>query len=123
MLYMLLICYDPTQPAPPGPASRQPEHARLEAELRERGAYVSGAALFPSEMGGRRVRDGRTMAPTDAPFAESREVVGGYYIVECATEDEAADIAARIPTDARSWVDVRRIALFHPDKGKIAAMP
>jgi hypothetical protein len=46
MLYMLMILYDPSKPAPGGP-SKQPEHHKLEIELRERGFYVSGAGLWP----------------------------------------------------------------------------
>jgi hypothetical protein len=119
MLYMLMINYDPTQPFE-GPIL-QPEHAKLEAELRECGIYVDGAGLMPVEAtGGLRVRNGETLR-TDGPFAETKEALGGYYIVEC-DEAEALRIAARIPVEKRSWVDVRLIALFHPNVGRIAAM-
>lgn len=119
MLYMLMINYDPSLPFE-GPIL-QPEHAKLEAELRERGLFVSGAGLMPAEAAGSfRVRDGKRLA-TDGPFAETKEVLGGYYIVDC-TEDEAVAIAERIPGEKRSWVDVRRIALFHPNVEKIAAI-
>jgi hypothetical protein len=111
MLYMLLINYDPAQPFE-GPLL-QPEHAKLEAELRERGLYVSGAGLMPAEAGSIRVRGGKTLR-TDGPFTESKEVAGGYYIVDC-SEEEAIAIAERIPVEKRSWVDIRPIALFHPD--------
>jgi hypothetical protein len=119
MLYMLMINYDPSLPFE-GPVL-QPEHAKLEDELRERGIYVSGAGLMPVEAGGSyAVRDGKAL-PTDGPFAETKEVLGGYYMVDC-DEDEALEIAARIPVETRSWVDVRRIALFHPNIEKEAAL-
>lgn len=119
MLYMLMINYDPAQPFE-GPIL-QPEHAKLEAELRERGVFVSGAGLMPIEASGwRRVANGKTLS-TDGPFAESREVLGGYYIVDC-DEEEALKIAARIPVEKRSWVDVGRILLFHPNVERIAAI-
>jgi hypothetical protein len=63
------------------------------------------------------VRGGKTLK-TDGPFAESKEVLGGYYIVDC-SEEEALAIAARIPVERRSWVDVRPIALFHPNVERI----
>ena len=119
MLYMLMINYDPSIPFE-GPLL-QPEHASLEAELRERGLFVSGAGLFPVETPGSfRVRQGKVLK-TDGPFAETKEVLGGYYIVDC-SENEAIEIAARIPVERRSWVDVRRIALFHPNVEQIAAL-
>jgi len=118
VLYMLMINYDPSLPFE-GPVL-QPEHAKLEAEQRERGVFVSGAGLMPVEAGGSfRVRGGKTLA-TDGPFTETK-VLGGYYIVGC-TEEEAVAIAACIPVEKRSWVDIRRIALFHPNVEKITAV-
>jgi hypothetical protein len=115
MLYMLTINYDPSVPFE-GPML-QPEHTKLEAELRERGVYVSGVGLLPVEAGGTfRVRGGEALK-TDGPFTETKEVLGGFYIVDCG-EDEAIEIAGRIPVEKRSWVDVRRVALFHPNVEK-----
>ena len=119
MLYMLMINYDPSVPFE-GPIL-QAEHAKLEAELRDRGVFVSGAGLMPVEAGGSfRVRGGEALT-TDGPFAETKEVLGGYYIVDCG-EGDAIEIAKRIPVEKRSWVEVRRIALFHPNVEKVAAM-
>ena len=116
MLYMLLINYDPSIPFE-GPVL-QPKHAELENELRQKGLFVSGAGLMPAEAGSVRVRDGKALK-TEGPFAESKEVTGGYYIVDC-SEEEAIDTAARIPVEKRSWVDIRQIALFHPNVEQIA---
>lgn len=118
-LYMLVINYDPSLSFE-GPVL-QLEHAKLEAELRERNLFVSGAGLMPVEAGGSfRVRHGKPVA-TDGPFVETKEVLGGYYIVDC-NEEEAVAIAERIPVEKRSWVDVRRVALFHSNVEKIAAI-
>lgn len=120
MLYMCLISYDPTMPFEG--LMLQQEHAALEQEMRDRGVYVSGAGLLPVEAGSSvRLRDGKPVV-TDGPFAESKEVAGGYYLIDCATSEEAVAWAARIPTEKRSWVDVRPIALFHPNVERIAAM-
>lgn len=119
MLYMLLICYDPTVPAKADEQNLQPQHAKLERELRERGVFISGAGLWPVEMGKSvRSQNGRPMT-TDGPFAETKEAVGGY-IVDC-DEAEAIATAARIPVEARAWVQVRPIALFHPNAEQITA--
>jgi len=119
LLYMLMINYDPTQPFQ-GPILAK-EHAALETDLRERGLFVDGAGLMPVEAtGGLRVRNGETLR-TDGPFAETKEALGGYYMVDC-DEAEALRIAACIPVEKRSWVDVRQVALFHPNVERIAAM-
>ena len=116
MLYILLINYDPSLPFE-GPLL-QPKHHELETELREKGLYVSGAGLMPVEQGSTRVRHGKALK-TEGPFAESKEVAGGYYIVDC-SEEEAIEIAGRIPVEKRAWVDVRPIALFHPNVERIS---
>lgn len=118
---MLMICYDPTEPADPAQQNLQPEHAKLEHELRERGTYVSGAGLWPVEAATSvRVEEGKPLK-TDGPFAETKEAVGGYYIIDC-EEDEAIAIAARIPVESRSWVQVRPIALFHPNVERLPSV-
>ena len=115
---MLLINYDPSLPFE-GPLL-QPKHAELENELRTKGQYVSGAGLMPVEQGSVRVRDGKALK-TEGPFAESKEVTGGYYIVDC-SEEEAIEIAGRVPVEKRAWVDVLPIALFHPNIERISKM-
>ncbi len=122
MLYLLLICYDPTaERLPSEPASLQPQHAAIEREMRAEGIFFSGAGLMPPELAAPvRVRRGATV---DGPFAETKEVVGGYYIVECADAGDAAKQAARIPVDSRSWIEARQIVLFHADVDRISRMP
>ncbi|MFI5226549.1 MAG: YciI family protein, partial [Candidatus Limnocylindrales bacterium] len=55
-----------------------------------------------------RVRDGRTVT-TDGPYAETKEQLGGFYLVECANIDEAIDAAARIPGALHGAIEVRPI--------------
>ena len=113
-MYMLQILYDPSVPVDPNRPSLQPKHAELEKSLREAGKYLGGAALAPPEGGRRmRVKAGRRL-PIDGPFAESKELLGGFFVVECDDADEAWEIATRIPTDEQSWIEVRRIGLWHP---------
>ena len=113
MRYMLLIYYDPTVPPDPATQNLQPEHAKLEQEMRDSGVYVSGAGLWPVEPGKTvRHKNGETLV-TDGPFAETKEALGGYFLVEC-EEDQAIEYAKRIRVEERSWVQVRPIALYHP---------
>jgi hypothetical protein len=81
-------------------------HVRLLGELREAGALVASAALEPSGRT-RVVRDGSV---TDGPFAETKEVVGGFYVVECETDDDAVGWARRIPASPGLVVEVRPVA-------------
>jgi hypothetical protein len=55
-----------------------------------------------------RVRDGKTLV-TDGPFAEAKEVMGGFYILDCKDLDEALEYAARIPDAKSSGVEVRPV--------------
>jgi hypothetical protein len=64
-----------------------------------------------------RIRDRETMV-TDGPYAEVKEALGGFYLFECATEDEALDWAAKIPAAARGAVEVR--ALYVDEGGEAA---
>ena len=73
------------------------------------GAFVAGDALLPvSTAQTVRVRDGK-VTTTDGPFAETREQLGGYYLVEAKDIDEATQIAAKIPTAKHGSIEVRPI--------------
>ena len=60
-----------------------------------------------------RVRDGKTQV-TDGPFAETREQLGGYYLIEAKDLDEATKIAARIPSARTGSIEIRPIMVFNP---------
>lgn len=73
------------------------------------GAVPGGRPLHPSTTATSvRVREGRTMV-TDGPFAETREQLGGYFLVEAADLDEAIAIAERIPMARKGTVEVRPV--------------
>ncbi|HLK90622.1 MAG TPA: YciI family protein [Polyangia bacterium] len=67
-----------------------------------------------------RVRDGKTLT-TDGPFAETREQLGGYYVVEAKDLDEATKLAARIPGAQTGSVEVRPVMQLPPDYPRPAA--
>ncbi len=78
-------------------------------EARDRNQYVAGEALEPTSTATSvRVRDGH-LAVTDGPFAETKEALGGFYLLECADLDEAIEMASRIPAAKRGTIEVRPI--------------
>lgn len=113
MLYMFLICYDPAvPPGPDDPPSLQPQHAALGRALRDEGRTVSGAALMPYEMAPVvRVQGQRTL-PVDGPYAETKEVLGGYYLVDCKDVADAESVARRIPVASNAWIQIRPLLLY-----------
>jgi hypothetical protein len=112
MMYMFLICYDPAVPlGPDDPPTLQPEHQALGVALRGEGRYTSGGALWPYEAGPVVRMQGPRKLGTDGPYAETKEVLGGYYIVECKDDADAEAVAARIPVASNAWIQVRRLLL------------
>jgi hypothetical protein len=86
-----------------------PEWDALTEELRAAAVWVANAALHPVESATTvRVRDGEAVL-TDGPFAVTREVLAGYYLIDCADLDEALAIAARLPIARYGSVEVRPV--------------
>jgi hypothetical protein len=78
------------------------------------GNYKGGNQLFPTTKATTvRVQNGKTSV-TDGPFAETKEQLGGYYLIEAADLDEATAIAARIPSVRAGSVEVRPIVPMQP---------
>ena len=78
-------------------------------EVVRRGVAVSGDPLAPADTATTvRVREGQPLV-TDGPFAETKEQLGGYYILDCKDLDEAIELAAKIPTAAFGSVEIRAI--------------
>ena len=90
-------------------ASAYEEYVEFGQAARAAGVFVDGNELGPTASATTvRVRDGNQLV-TDGPYAEVKEALGGYYILECGTFDEAVDWAARIPATAYGAVEVRPI--------------
>ena len=80
--------------------------------VKEKKLYVDGNALKPTATATTiRVRDGKTLT-TDGPFAETKEQLGGYYLLDCKDLDEAIEHAAKIPGAAYGSVEIRPIMIF-----------
>jgi hypothetical protein len=112
MQYMLLI-YNPPGDWESLPAEQRQAisaaYSDFTEELRESGKLVGGDALQPiSTATSIRVRDGETLT-TDGPFAETKEVLGGYYLIDVETIDEALEWASKIPGAQYGTIEVRPV--------------
>jgi hypothetical protein len=109
MQYVLLICTDEAVDAEQAEATVMDEYGAFTRGIVESGAFRSGERLQPVATATTvRVRDGKTLT-TDGPFAETREQLGGFYIVEAGDLDEAVGIAAKIPGAKYGSIEVRPI--------------
>jgi hypothetical protein len=112
MQYLLLIyANEERENAKPAEAvqARMANYGLFTKGIVESGAYVGGNRLRDtSDATTVRVRGGKTVT-TDGPFAETREALGGYYLVEAATIDEAMAMAAKIPSALDGCVEVRPV--------------
>jgi hypothetical protein len=115
MQYMLLIYGDEsgneTTDSEQG-RTMMTEYREYTQALIDEGKMRAGDALQPTTSATTvRVRDGETIL-TDGPFAETREQLGGYYLIEAASLDEAVDAARRIPGARSGSIEVRPVVVF-----------
>jgi hypothetical protein len=112
MKYLLTIYTDESRYAsmtPEDSGRLMAEYGAFGQEAQQAGVLLGGEGLQPTSTATTvRVRDGETLL-TDGPFAETREQLGGYYLVECADLDEATRWAAKIPDAKAGSVEVRPI--------------
>lgn len=115
--YMLLIYGDPADA--PGADEQEAQYAEwlnYTNALVASGAMVSGAPLEAAETATTvRVRNGDTVI-SDGPFADTKEILGGYYLVDVADLDAAVELAARMPNIEYGSVEVRPVVVF-PESG------
>ena len=112
MKYILLVHHDEESFRKRPEAERQQmlqESVQLAQQLNSSGHYLSAAPLHPSsETVCVRVRDGKPLL-TDGPFAETREQLGGYFLINARDKEEAIRIAARIPGARIGTVEIRQV--------------
>ena len=116
MQYLLMIYQSEAEVGKMDAAGRQKmsaEYGAFTQSIVQSGNFKAGDALQPSTTATTvRVRDGKTMT-TDGPFAETREHLGGYYLVEAKDLDAAIAIAARIPGARTGSIEVRPIMVYN----------
>lgn len=109
MRYVLLICDDEKVSPSNEELDADPVHQAWQADLERRGAEIAGMRLRPVvDATTVKVRDGETLV-SDGPFAETKDFVGGFVIVECADLDEAIEIAAGHPYARWGGVEIRPV--------------
>ena len=109
MKYMLLIYTGENAMSETEREQCYQDSARLARDLKAKGKYVSANPLQPVATATNvRVREGRRLV-TDGPFAETREQLGGYFLIEASDLDEAIGIAATIPGARKGTVEIRPV--------------
>ena len=109
MKYMLLIYGDEYALTETERQDCYKESTELARQLHSSGHYLSANPLHPTAMATSvRVRDGKRLV-TDGPFAETREQLGGYFLIDAKNLDEALAVAAKIPMARKGTVEVRPV--------------
>ncbi len=115
MKYLCLIYEDETiwSKMPKAESDRyMGDYGALTQDVKKNGQYLAGEALQPTASATTiRVRNGTTLT-TDGPFAETKEQLGGFYLVDAKDLNEAIQIAARIPSARHGSIEVRPIMTF-----------
>ena len=117
MRYLLLIYAKESDAPPPDDvaAASHQAYAAFTADIKARGLFEAGEALTPTSTATTvRVVDGDTVA-TDGPFAETKEALGGFYLIEARDLDEAIEVAAKIPAAKEGSIEVRPIWELPPE--------
>jgi hypothetical protein len=111
MQYMALIYSEEAGEASP---ELMQEYGTYTQDIIARGQFKAGDALQSSSTATCvSVRDGKTSIK-DGPFSETKEQLGGYYLLECANLDEAIEAAAKIPTAKTGTIEVRPVMMYNP---------
>lgn len=109
MKYMLLVYLDEHSLSEEEREHCYVESAALTRDLNAQGKYISAGPLHPTITAtSLRVRDGKRLV-TDGPFAETREQLGGYYLIDANDLDEAMKIAERIPVAKHGTIEIRPV--------------
>ena len=112
MQYLLMIYANEAEYAKLDPATGQKmlaEYGAFTQSIIQSGNFKAGDRLQPTATATTvRVKDGKVMT-TDGPFAETREQLGGYYLIDAKDLDEAVGIAAKVPTAKHGSIEVRPV--------------
>jgi hypothetical protein len=115
MRYLLLIYQNESEHAKMSQEEQTAEYGAYMAfgeEVQKKGVFLGGEALMPTNTATTvRVRGAKTLN-TDGPFAETKEQLGGYYLLNCKDLDEAIEFAAKIPAATDGSIEIRPIMEF-----------
>ena len=111
MRYLMLVCWDAERmnatPEPEPSETEEEENFPWLDELRERNAWVIGDQLAPPRRARTVRRRGGRVTVTDGPFAETKEAIGGFDLIEADSFEEAVEIASRHPVAESGTIEVR----------------
>lgn len=100
------------QPGTPEFGAMLQKYQAFTEEVQNKGMFVSGDALQPTTTATTVTKENGKVDITDGPFAETKETLGGYYILDCKSLDEAIEHAAKIPTAEHGRIEVRPVMVF-----------
>jgi hypothetical protein len=124
MMLMIPKGYETAAPGTAPPAERVAAMMKYNAALKEAGVLLALDGLHPPSAGARVSFAGDTPLVTDGPFIESKEVLGGYWMIDVKSKDEAIAWAKRCPASDNETIEIRQVqemSDFPPDVQKAAA--
>ena len=126
MRFMMLMIPKVYESSPPGampPADAVAAMMKYNESLRKAGVLIALDGLHPPSMGARVSFAGGKPKVTDGPFAEAKEVLGGYWMIQVRSRDEAIAWASRCPASGNEVIEIRQVQEFEdfpPDVQKAA---
>jgi hypothetical protein len=127
MRFMMLVIpkgYETAEPGTMPEAEAVAKMMKYNEELQKAGVLLALDGLHPASMGARVSFEGGKPKVTDGPFAEAKEVLGGYWMIQVKSKEEAIQWAKRAPMSANEIIEVRQVqemADFPPDVQAAAA--
>ncbi|HET9373118.1 MAG TPA: YciI family protein [Vicinamibacterales bacterium] len=124
MMLMIPKGYESAKPGAMPEADAVAAMMKYNEALQKAGVLLALDGLHPPSMGARVTFHGGTPKVTDGPFAEAKEVLGGYWMIQVKSKDEAIEWAKRCPAGDNEIIEVRQVqemADFPPDVQKAAA--
>jgi hypothetical protein len=127
MRFMMLVIpkgYETAEPGTMPEADAVAKMMKYNEELQKAGVLLALDGLHPASMGARVSFEGGKPKVTDGPFAEAKEVLGGYWMIQVKSKEEAIEWAKRAPMSANEIIEVRQVqemSDFPPDVREAAA--
>lgn len=112
MMLMIPRGYETAQPGTMPPADRVAEMMRYNESLQKAGVLLALDGLHPPSMGARISFSGGTPTVTDGPFSEAKEVLGGYWMIQVRSKEEAIEWAKRCPASDDEVIELRQVQEF-----------
>ncbi len=123
MMLMIPRGYESAEPGTSPDADAVATMMKYNESLQKAGVLLALDGLHPPSMGARVTWPGGKAKVVDGPFAEAREVLGGYWIIDVKSREEAIEWAKRCPGDENSTIEVRQVQEFGDFPPDVQAVP